>query len=346
MPASPLLGYRRLQRRRRGLLLGLLLGVLCSLLVDMAVGPASLDLATLWRGVWQPGSLDAGQHVIIWQLRLPHALMAVLVGAALGLAGAEMQTVLNNPLASPFTLGVSAAATLGASLVLLAGWSVPGVPPSYVLPLAAFAGAGLATLLLLGLLRYLAGHSEQVILLGIALLFSCEALVALLQFGASSDALQQVVFWTFGSLARASWDKLLILLLVLLPCLGLAMRQAWVLNSLRLGEEQAQAAGIDVARLRRQVLLRVSLLAAVAVCFVGSIGFIGLLAPHCARLLLGEHHRYYLPGSALWGALLLSLAALASKGLVSGLVLPVGIVTALVGIPLLLLLLLWPGRSA
>ncbi|HBH4984569.1 TPA: iron ABC transporter permease, partial [Escherichia coli] len=162
------------------------------------------------------------------------------------------------------------------------------------------------------------------------------ALVSIMQFVADEDTLQGLVFWTMGSLARASWEKLAVLAAAMAIVLPWSLRRAWQLTALRLGEERAMSFGIDVRRLRLGSLLRISLLAALSVAFVGPIGFIGLVAPHISRLLLGEDHRFYLPGSILIGGLVLSLASVASKNIIPGVILPVGIVTSLVGVPFFL----------
>lgn len=322
------------RRRQRVLLLGLLaLALLASVALDIATGPSGMGLGRLLQILRDPGSVPRVEAVIVWNVRLPYALMAVLVGAALALAGVEMQTVLDNPLASPFTLGVSAAAAFGAALAIVLGLRLPGVPPAYVVAANAFVFA-LASVGLLYLLAVWRGFGvESLVLFGIALVFSFNALVALLQFVASQDSLQQLVFWTMGSLARASWDKLAILAAVLALCLPLAWRQSWAMTALSLGEDRARSFGLPVGRMRAGALLRISLLSGVAVAFVGTIGFVGLVAPHIARMLVGEDHRVLLPASALAGALILSMASVASKTLIDGVLVPVGIVTALVGIP-------------
>ena len=338
--------YRRFVLRRV-LCLGLLaLATVVALLADIATGPSMLGLADVVHGVLNPQALDAGTRVIIEDIRLPYALMAVVVGACLGLAGAEMQTVLNNPLASPFTLGVGAAATLGASLVIVFNVSLFGLAAHILLPLSAFVFAAVASLLILLLSRTLGASVHSVVLFGIALLFGINAVVGLIQFVADAESLQQIVFWTMGSLARATTDKVAIVALILALCLPFSLRNAWAMTLLRSGEDQARSLGIRVERLRLVVLMRVSLLTAVAMAFVGEIGFIGLVAPHIARLLLGEDHRFLLPGSALAGAVLLSLSSICSKLLVPGVVLPVGIVTALVGIPLFMALIISRSRRA
>lgn len=336
--------YGRLRWRRLILLLLCALALLASFLWDVANGPAGLPLSVVVHGLLDANGLEAGLQVILWEIRLPFALMAVLAGAALGLAGAEFQTALGNPLASPMTLGVSAAATLGAALVLVFDPLLPDLIEPYAVSAGAFAGAAACALLVQAMARVFGGGSGAVVLLGIAFSFAVNALVAMVQFVAEAGALQQVVFWSMGSLARADWQKLTLLLSVIGLCLAWAARQVWSLTALCAGEEQAQALGIDVARLRLQTLLRASLLAGVAVSFVGTIGFIGLVAPHLARLTLGEDHRYFLPGAALAGALVLSLASIASKAIIPGLIVPVGIVTALVGVPLFIALILVQRR--
>ncbi|MCA0913107.1 iron ABC transporter permease [Marinobacter hydrocarbonoclasticus] len=338
--------YRRFVWRRVLCLGGLTLAAMTALLVDIASGPSMLGLLDVFRGLLNPEGIDAGTRVIIEDIRLPYALMAVVVGACLGLAGAEMQTVLNNPLASPFTLGVGAAATLGASMVIAFNISVLGLAPHVLLPLSAFVFAAAASLLILVLSRTLGASVHAVVLFGIALLFGINAVVGLIQFMADAESVQQIVFWTMGSLARACLDKVAIVALVLALCLPFSLRNAWAMTLLRSGEEQARSLGIRVERMRLVVLMRVSLLTAAAMCFVGEIGFIGLVAPHIARLMLGEDHRFLLPGSALAGAVLLSLSSIASKLLMPGVVLPVGIVTALVGIPLFITLIIGRSRRA
>lgn len=336
--------YRRFTRARLLLLGALALALGLSFVADVATGPSPFPARDLLRGLFDPASLDRAQSVILWDVRLPYAVMALLVGAALGLAGAEMQTVLNNPLASPFTLGVAAAATFGASLAIVLGFGAWGLGAHVAIPLLAFVFAAATTLLIQLLARTQGATVDTVVLFGIALLFAFEALGWLLQFIADSDALQQIVFWTMGSLARATWPKIAVVALVLAASLAASSRQAWALTALRGGEEQARSIGVAVERLRLVVLLRVSLLAATALAFVGTIGFVGLVGPHIARLLLGEDHRLFLPGAALAGALMLSLASIASKTIVPGVVLPIGIVTALVGVPLFVLLVLGRRR--
>jgi len=308
-------------------------------LFDLSTGPTDIDITTLVRGILDPASLDARLHVIIWQVRLPDSLIALAVGAALGLAGVETQTVLNNPLASPYTLGISAAATLGAATAIVVQPVLSFVPVMSMLPILAFLFAVGSSMLILGLSAFHGGGASTVILYGIALVFLCNALTAALQFVASSESVEQIVFWTVGNLTKAGWIEVGIVAAAFLLLLPLSLRGVWTMTALRGGEEQARSAGIAVSRLRLFVMLRVSLLAAVSVCFVGAIGFVGLVGPHIARMILGEDHRFLIPGACLTGAAVLSLASCLSKALLPGTIVPVGIVTAIIGVPVFLALI-------
>lgn len=343
-PSDALGTYARLLRWRAAVLAMLVLLALLGFVLDVATGPANLAPGQVLRGLLDPTSLGRGIASIIWDVRLPVALLALGVGAALSLAGAEMQTVLDNPLASPFTLGMSSAATFGAALAIVLDLAIPGVPQGWILSANAFLFALLSAVLLQALTRLRGvGGPETVVLFGIALLFSFNALVALIQFMATEQALQQLVFWTLGSLSRASFDKVAVVAVVIAVTLPFSLAAAWQLTALRLGQERAASLGVRVSRLRFLALTRVSLLTGTAVAFVGVIGFIGLIAPHIARLLVGEDHRFFLPASALAGAALMAFASVASKTILPGVLIPIGIVTALVGIPAFLAIILSSG---
>ncbi|RVU18359.1 FecCD family ABC transporter permease [Methylobacterium oryzihabitans] len=335
--------YRRRQARRKGWLILAVLGVGLAFLLDLATGPALLSPDRVLRALLDPSGVTVAEATIVRALRLPPAVTAILVGAALSLAGTEMQTVLDNPLASPFTLGLSSAATFGAALCIVLGTTLPNLPPSWILPAYAFAFAFGAALLLQALSR-LRGGRDGVVLFGIALFFSFNALVALLQFAATEQALQQLVFWTMGNVTRTDWPQITVLALVLGGTVPLSLRAAPGLTALRFGAERARTLGVDVDRLRLGAMVRISVLTGVAVAFVGTIGFVGLVGPHLARLLTGEDHRLLLPMSLCTGALLLSLASTVSKLVVPGVTVPIGIVTALIGVPFFLALILRRGR--
>jgi iron complex transport system permease protein len=332
--------YRSLVKRRRLVLAGLFVLLLFSVLLDLALGPARYTLDEVVRALFSPASSPLQVRVVIWEIRLPIALMAVAVGAALSLAGAQMQTILNNSLASPFTLGISAAASFGAALGLAFGVRVLPVMAEYVVPLNAFVMAMLSAFLIHVLSMRRGVTAETIVLLGIALVFTFNALLALVQYFASEQAVAAVVFWTMGSLTKATWPKLGVTCLVIVITLPIFMRRAWALTALRLGDDKAASFGVNVPRLRFQTLVLVSLLAAFPVAFVGTIGFIGLVGPHIARMLIGEDQRFFLPASLLTGALVLSLSSVVSKTLIPGAIFPIGVVTSLIGVPFFISLIL------
>ncbi|MGC4025526.1 MAG: iron ABC transporter permease [Mesorhizobium sp.] len=330
--------HEHIVRRRTMLVVTIAVMTLLAVLLDLVTGPSGLTFSDLWKALTLQPDASRASSVIVWSVRLPIAVMAALVGAALSLAGTEMQTALENPLASPFTLGVSSAAALGASLAVVLGISLPLVPPHLSVAANAFVFA-FASVLLLQYFTRGGARVETLVLYGIALVFTFNALVALVQFVASPDALQQLVFWGMGNLGATNWQTVAALCAVLIVVCPFSLAAASKMTALRLGEERAASFGIDIARLRFYSLLRVSLLAATAVAFVGIVGFIGLVGPHIARLLVGEDHRLLMPASAFSGALIMSLASVASKTLVPGMLLPVGIVTSLVGLPFFFILI-------
>jgi iron complex transport system permease protein len=343
-PVGAARAYRAMARRKR-LVLGLL-GVLTVLVFvgDLAVGAGTMPVPELLRALVTPGQVPRVDAQIVWNIRLPMSVTAVLVGASLAVAGAETQTILNNPLAEPYTLGISAASGFGAAISVITGISA--------LPFGAMLGtAGSAWLFAMiacgGILLFSAirgAGSESMILLGIAMVFLFNALLALMQYVASEVELQQVVFWTFGNLSRASWPQVGVIAAVIVILTPLLYRASWTLTAFRLGDDRARALGVSVARVRMFVLVGVSVLAATAVAFTGTIGFVGLVGPHIARIFVGEDQRYFLPASLLSGSVLLCGASLVSKLVVPGVIVPVGIITSLVGVPVFLIIIMSTRR--
>ena len=332
--------YRALTRRKLLVLALLTAALTLSFAVDLAWGPARYSLDEVLTALLDPAAVSDQVRAVVWDIRMPVAVMALIVGASLSAAGAQMQTILANPLASPFTLGISAAASFGAALAIVIDIPLLPVPSQLIVPVDAFVMA-LAAALFIHFVSQLRGATVQtVVLLGIALVFTFNALLAFVQYLASETALQAVVFWTMGSLTKATWPKIWITFGVLAAALPLFARRAWALTAIRLGEDKAASFGINVRRVRLETMLIVALLAAVPVSFVGTIGFIGLVGPHVARIILGEDQRFFLPGAVLCGALLLSLTSIVSKSILPGVVFPIGIITALVGVPFFLSLIL------
>ncbi|MGF6634880.1 FecCD family ABC transporter permease [Paraburkholderia sp. 35.1] len=335
--------YRRQIMRRGAWLISAVLLLTVLFMIDIATGPAMLrpwDMLTALFGA----DTDPVNRIIVWTIRLPMALMAVGVGMSLGLSGAVMQTVLHNRLACSYTLGISAAAGFGAAFVIVLGRWIP-LPADYAIPIAAFFFSAIACACVFAIGNSKGASPEAMILGGIALLFLFQALTSLVQFQASPEALQQVVFWLFGSFLKASLGKVAVLAAVVAVVFPFLMLDAWKLTTLQLGDDRAHALGVNPRALRLRSLAFVSLLTAAAVAFVGTIGFVGLVAPHIARMLLGDDHRFLLPGAAITGALLLSGASIASKVVYPGAVVPIGIVTALIGVPFFVCLIVSQKRG-
>jgi iron complex transport system permease protein len=337
--------FRRASLKRALSLAAAILVMLGLMLLDLTTGPSGMPLSDVWTGLLAgPSGGDRTIATILWQLRMPQTIMGMIVGACLGLAGLQMQTILDNPLASPFTLGFSAAAGFGAALAIMFGGLVP-LPIYIVTPLAAFAMTLVASGFVYLIARLRGASPEILVLGGIAVSFFFQSLQSLMQFLASPEVLQQIVFWLFGSLLKASWTSVQVSGLILVACFPFVARNCWALTTLKLGDANARSLGLSVDGLRRQTFILVALLTAAAVSFVGTIGFVGLIAPHVCRLLVGEDHRFSLPMSAVMGAIILVGASVIGKAISPAAVIPVGIVTAIAGIPMLFAVILGSGRG-
>jgi iron complex transport system permease protein len=317
----------------------LCLALIAAALAALAVGAVAIDPARLLGG-----ELADFEHAVLWQIRLPRIALALAIGAALAVAGAAMQGLLRNPLAEPGLVGVSSGAALAAAAFIVLGAGT--LPVALGLPLASFAGAALAAWTVLRL--SIVGARTRVatmLLAGLALNAIAGAGIGLLSYLADDFALRSVTLWMFGSLARAGTAELavgapLLLLAVLWICL-----RARPLNAMLLGEAEALHLGVDVERLKRSLTLAIVVAAGVAVALAGIIGFVGLIVPHLVRLGFGPDHRRLLPLCALSGALLLLVADTLARMLFMPAELPIGILTALIGGPFFLLLLLrYRGR--
>ena len=292
-------------------------------------GAQPLSVSQVISGLMGKGGEKVG--LIVWQLRLPRVFLGFFAGAALSLSGAVMQGVFRNPLASPYLLGVAGGATAGAAVVV-----VLGLRPFVPLPLAAFAGGLLSAFLVMRLSRTELG----LILAGIALGSLFSALTSFLLFlAAGHRRLEEILFWTMGSLSRADWKG--IGLLAPLVVFGALFLGAWArrLDALSLGEEGARFLGLEPRALRHLLLGAAVFLTASAVSLTGTIGFVGLIVPHMVRLILGPAHRGLVPAAALAGGTFLVWADVFARTVLAPAELPVGVVTALVGVPFFLVLL-------
>lgn len=337
--------YLNITKKKSSLLWVLGLITLAMFTIDVMVGPAWLSIKTVFAAIFNPQGVSSAQAVIIWNFRVPIALMALVVGASLGIAGAEMQTVLDNPLASPYTLGVASAASFGAALAMVLGVTVVSGLSGFLVPVNAFLFAMLASFLIYLVSLKKGMSTETMVLAGIAVMFLFQAMLTLLQFIATEQQLQSVIFWSLGSLYKTTWPKLAMASAMLFLVIPILIKDPWKLTALRMGDEKAKSLGVNVERTRLKIFVLVSVLTASAVCFVGTIGFIGLVGPHIGRMLVGEDQRYLLPVSAVAGALLLSTASVLSKLIVPGTIVPIGILTSFIGVPFFLSLILKGGRK-
>lgn len=325
--------------------IGISITILIALfIIDIMTGPAMLSFNEVFSALIAPQKCMAQTYIIVWKIRLPVALMAILVGISLGISGAQMQTILNNPLASPYTIGTSAAAGFGAALAMVWGVHILPILLPFVIPINAFIFSFSATLSVYAIAKLKKGTTEVIVLSGIAILFLFKSLLSLLQFFSSEDQLQGIIFWLFGSLVRASWEKIAIISLFLIIITPLLLKNSWKLTALSLGDQKAMSLGVHIERLRFQTMIYVSLLTAISICFVGTIGFIGLVAPHISKIFVGQEQRFFLPLSGLLGAVLLSAASIGSKFIIPGAIFPVGIVTSFIGVPFFLFIIISKRR--
>ncbi|NMA54982.1 MAG: iron chelate uptake ABC transporter family permease subunit [Firmicutes bacterium] len=340
---EPVSSFVKARRRRGQLVIALLLLILLLTLgTGVILGAVKIRLSHLVRALrlWPDSGLpvDDSTKAIIIELRLPRALLAAMVGAALALAGACFQALFLNPMADPYILGASAGAALGATLAFL--FPVDQLPFGIgLVPLAAFTGAAVTVLLVSRLARsgnYISLYGMLLSGLAVSAFFS--ALVSLLMYF-SHQRLQQIVFWLMGGLGRANWLYVRTSLPYFIVGAAVVQIQARALNVLLLGEETAASLGVEVERTKRWLFLGASLLTATAVAVSGPIGFVGLIVPHVLRMLVGTDHRLLLPASALGGGILVVAADTLARTVIAPTELPVGLIMALGGAPFFLSLL-------
>ncbi|HSI57492.1 MAG TPA: iron ABC transporter permease [Ideonella sp.] len=331
---------------RLALLLWVALGA--TLLLSACVGGIAISAAD-WLAPWRSEPMSGGAQVL-WQLRLPRALLAAVVGAALALAGSLSQGLFRNPMADPGLLGVTSGAACAAALVLTVfSQAHVALPPEWrmwLLPLSAFVGAIVVCYALDRLARWLTpGSVSGLLLTGLALNALTMAIVGLCTYLATDEQLRSLSFWTLGSLAGGSYTVVALIGGIVAVAALRARRLADGLNALALGEAAAGHVGIDVQRLRGRVIALVALLCALAVAWCGVIGFIGLMAPHLVRVVAGPDQRRVLPLSMLAGALLLGVADTVARTVLLPAEVPVGIFTALIGGPVFLMMLRGAARD-
>ena len=333
-------------RRRvsgRGLVVALALALLPVTFLGLTQGAANLPLIDVVAALINPNHSDSNMQaaLIVQEIRLPRVLLAATVGAILALSGAAMQGLFRNPLADPSLIGVTAGASLGAALAIVAaGLSVSSEFQLPLISFGAFAGGLLAVIVVYRLATSPNGTSVATMLLaGIAITALAGALGGLLEFQANNDMLRRISLWKMGAIDSASYPRLT---LASATCLVLALtipRFAHALDAMLLGESEARHLGINTDKVKRTLVILVALGVGVCVALAGTIAFVGLVVPHLIRLLIGPAHQSLLPASALAGALLLILADTISRTLLAPAEIPVGIITAILGVPFFIALL-------
>lgn len=351
---SVLRSYAATTRKKTFLLFALAGGLVILVIVAAMVGRYPLSLAEVIRGLF--GSAGETAKVVLWNVRLPRIAAALAAGWALALSGTAMQSLLRNPLGSPSTLGISHGAAFGAAFAIvvlgageinsLRAGSIPSLslPTVYSITGFAFLGAIVATAAIVLLARLRRMAPEAVILAGVALSALFVSGTILLQYLASDTEVAAVVFWTFGDVARSSWQEIGITAAAAALASVYFLKKRWDMNALSGSDDSARALGVRVERDRLVGMGAAATLSAFVTAFHGVIAFLGLLAPHIARRLLGTDHRFVLPGACLIGAILLLLADTAGRLLVGSGALPVGVITSFMGAPLFLYLLIGGKR--
>ncbi len=313
--------------------------------ISIGTGSLNLSISEVVRGLMG----NSENSYVIWNIRVTRTLGAMLAGASLGMAGAVMQNVLRNPLASPFTLGVSQGAAFGAAFAIIVlgagqahsyGTEAVTVIKSYPVVISAFLGALLTVGLILSLSFLRNITPEAIILAGVALSSLFGSATMFLQYFAQDFQVAATVFWTFGDIGKAGWHENKLMMFAFVFTFGFFLFHRWNFNALLWGDEVAKSLGVNVKFLRISGMFMSAFVVSVCTAFLGIIGFIGLISPHLVRLLIGNDHRFLIPYSALFGALLLLLSDLIARTIIAPVILPVGIITSFAGAPMFFYLLI------
>ncbi|MCT4562718.1 MAG: iron ABC transporter permease [Maledivibacter sp.] len=318
-------------------------------LFAVTIGPSDMTMQDSYQVIAHkvlPNLVDAPKESIertVWFVRVPRLLTGLLVGFSLAVAGSVMQPVLRNPMASPFTLGISSGAGFGAALAIIFGKSIGS--GSYYVVANAFLFSLLTSFIILLLSKKKGTTPEIMILIGIALSHLFTAGTTVMQYFAESWATSEVVFWMVGSLSKGTWGTLKYIFPVVLVCVPFLIIKSWDLNSIGAGDDAAKSLGVDVERTRIILMIVAALITSTTICFTGTIGFVGLLAPHITRMIIGGDNRFIVPVSGIVGALLLSVSDTLAMNIISPVVIPIGVMTSFMGVPLFIYLIIKMRRN-
>lgn len=316
-----------------------------TILLSLRAGSYETPVSELIRGIFGVAH-DENINRVVRSNRLPRICTAIIAGAGLGISGCVLQAILRNPLASASTLGVSQGASFGAAFaIVVLNAATAGSVGSAAIPLCAFAGSMAVALVILGLSRFRQISPEGIVLAGVAISSMFTGATTLIQYFADEIELASLVFWTFGNLGSTTWSDLRIMGIVVLLTSICFLLHRWDYNALLSGTETAVSLGINVRRLTLVDMVLCCLTASIIVSYIGLINFIGLVAPHIVRMVVGNNHVYLLPGSILAGSTLLLLGDLFARVAISPVILPIGAITSFLGGPLFLYLLFKGGRG-
>lgn len=340
--------YNDLIGRKILFIIALSISIIAIIGISSTIGVIGLSVKEVYLtilNVFFPDTFEVSDVAarVVCYIRLPRICMGMLAGIGLGISGAVMQGILRNPLASPYTLGISSGAGFGAATAIVLGAGFAG--GEYLIIGNAFIGALICSIVILLLSSKQGTTTETMLLAGIALMYLFSASTALLQYFADDEASKEVTFWLIGSLSYATWDKIIAIALIILVTFPILLWKSNDLNLIAAGDDTAKSLGINVKNTRLILMVLASLITASIVCFTGTIGFIGLVAPHMTRMIIGGDNRFVFPASALLGGLLLCIADIFAITLAEPTILPIGIMTSYMGVPLFLYLILRRRKS-
>jgi iron complex transport system permease protein len=346
--------YKQGRKRKILVLLIISIIIIIAVIASVSLGASTLSFTesinVILAKVFPSLNIDPGSPFvqrIILDARLPRVLLAVIAGAGLAVSGATMQGILRNPLVSSYILGVSAAAGFGASLALVFGIGVLTAYSGYIVVINAFAFSMIAMLVVYGFARMRNMATETVVLSGVAVSYVFSALLSLVQYIAPEhEAVRAVVFWLMGGLDSANWVNITITFSVVIVASILMLQQSWNINVLSVGEDVAISLGVDAKRALGFTLVLSALATSAIIAFTGVIGFVCLISPHIARMLIGSDHRFLIPCSALIGACLLVCADTVGRLILAPTEIPVGVITSLIGVPFFIYMLLTRRRKS
>ncbi len=340
--------YRKYVYRKILFIIGCVVAAIIVFAYATTYGSSNISMwdvySTIWNHFFNPELVDPYDEWAIFTIRLPRICAGLIAGMSLGVAGAAMQSMMKNPLADPYTTGISSGASFGATLAIGLGISVGGAGDAgLVLTAFVFSLIPAAVIILVSSLKHTS--AATMILAGIAVMYLFNAATTIIKLGLSDSSLSAVFNWTVGDLSGTTWSDCQVMLVFTIIGTVILWALSKKLNILITGDKNAKALGLDAHKLRIVLLILISLMAASIVCFTGIIGFVGLVAPHIVRIFLGSDNRYLIPASAMFGAVLLMVADLISRWVIAPTFLPVGVITAFIGCPMFMYLLIKSKNS-